>query len=68
MANLRKCIDCRHCKSVMEHYDNVPKVFSTSLEFYCLKTNKHLGNMVKKKDEVEYLPCFEGREGVEDAD
>ena len=61
MGDLKKCIDCKHCKAVMEHYDNVPKAFSTSLEFYCLKSNKHLGSMVKKKDEVEHLPCFEKR-------
>lgn len=62
MAKLRKCIDCKHCKSVMEHYENVPPAFSTSLEFYCLKDNRHLGSMVKKDDEVEYLTCFEKRE------
>ena len=62
MGGLKKCIDCKHCKAVMEHYENVPKVFSHSLEFYCLKkSNKHLGSMVKKKDEVEHLPCFEKR-------
>lgn len=60
---LRKCIDCKHCKAVMEHYENVPKPFNRSLEFYCLKkSNKHLGSMVKQKDEVEYLDCFEKRE------
>lgn len=59
---LRKCIDCKHCKSVMEHYENVPSFFNTSLEFYCMKTNKRLGSMVKQKDEVEHLPCFEKRE------
>jgi hypothetical protein len=58
---LRKCIDCEHCKSVIKHYDNVPEFFSRFLEFYCLKDNKHLGHMVKKKDEVEYLPCFKKR-------
>ena len=63
MATLRKCIDCKYCKSVMEHYENVPEIFSHSLEFYCLKkSNKHLGSMVKKKDEVENLDCFEKRE------
>ena len=61
---LRKCIDCKHCKAVMEHYENVPPAFSTSLEFYCTKYNKHLGNMVNKKGEVEYLPCFEKRQEV----
>lgn len=62
MAKLRECIDCTHCKSVMEHYENVPPTFSTSLEFYCMKTNRRLGSMVKQKGEVEYLNCFEKRQ------
>lgn len=59
---LRKCIDCKYCKSVIEHYENVPKPFNASLEFYCLKDDRHLGSMVKQKDEVEHLTCFEKRE------
>ena len=62
MGKLRKCIDCKHCKSVIEHYENVPKMFSHSLEFYCLKSNKHLGNMIIKECEVENVPCFEKKE------
>lgn len=63
---LRKCIDCKHCKSVIEHYENVPKIFSSSLEFYCLKKdNKYLGSMVKQEGKVEYLDCFEEREEAE---
>ena len=63
MAKLRLCIDCKHCKSVMEHYDNVPEIFSHSLNFYCLKKdNKYLGRMVKERDEVEHLDCFEKRQ------
>ena len=60
---LKKCADCKHCKVEMKHYENVPEMFSTFLEFYCTKNgeNRYLGHMVKKKDEVEYLDCFEER-------
>ena len=45
----------------MEHYEEVPKPFDTSLEFYCLKNNKYLGNMVKKKGVPDDFPCFTKR-------
>lgn len=56
---LKKCIDCKHCKGVMEHCENVPKFFSTFLNFYCLKFDKCLGRMVTKEEEC--FPCFEKR-------
>lgn len=55
---LIKCVECQHCKAMIEHYENVPKLFDTSLEFYCLKNNKYLGNMVKKKGISDDFPCF----------
>lgn len=65
MSKFKLCLDCKHCKAVMEHYENVPQAFSTSLEFYCSKNNnKYLGSMVNKKGETEFLPCFEKREEI----
>ena len=58
----RKCFYCKHCKSVMERYEDTPPPFDSMLKFYCLKDGRCLGNMRKRKDKVEYLPCFERSE------
>lgn len=58
---LRKCIDCKYCVARNVYYD-IPKPFNRSLEFYCLKNDKYLGHMVKDKNKVEDLPCFEERQ------
>lgn len=63
MGKYIDCIDCKHCISKMEHYDNVPKFFSTSLNFYCTKyNNKYLGRMVAENGDDGHRECFEKRE------
>lgn len=59
---LKECVECQHCKSEWKHYEFMPEPFNPSLEFYCLKDNKYLGNMVKDKNEIGCLPCFEKRQ------
>ena len=57
---MKKFISCQYCKSKVEHYEGAPKLFSTFINFYCLKkNNKFLGNMTSKTDEKETLSCFQ---------
>lgn len=60
---LRKCAYCKHCKGKTDYYEDTPEPFNCILNFYCLKKdNKFLGSMIKKENEIEYLPCFEKQE------
>ena len=64
---LRKCVRCQYCESRTEHYENVPELFGTFIGFHCLKYNKYLGNMKKKKNDPKFLDCFVERQGMKDS-